>query len=146
MNCPNTLGLYMRCRPMLILAANEIRVQFPCDTEIDLVLADCFAPPLMSRPDPHGPSVPLAEGVAAYRAVAGQIEAAPRWLRCWLPVPKYDREWFRALVPNSKQLGWLWISPTLTLNAWLIESGHASKTQPLPTSRLYDGSCVESME
>ena len=144
--CPNTLGLYVRVHPMLVLHANEIRVQMPCDTEIDLVLADCFTPPIDQWSDAQQRRVELPAGRAAYRASVTTLDAAPRWLRAWFPVPDYDREWFRSFTPNSKQVGHLWISATKTLSDVLIEAGHASRVQAMPHSPLYDGRSLEALE
>jgi hypothetical protein len=66
-------------------------------------------------------------GIAAYRAAIDILNRSPQWLRIWLPVPTYDREWFRNLKPGSKQPGYLWIEPNLTLNEYLVQSQHATR-------------------
>lgn len=145
MQCPTQLGLFTRARVTLLLSANEMRIQLPCDTELDLVLADCFTPPLLTK-DSAGLVVQYAPGAAAYRAATAALKSAPPWLRVWLPVPAYDREWFRSLTPNSKQLGWLWIGVNRTLNHHLIETGHAKKQQALPMSPDYDGASMREVD
>lgn len=137
MNCPNILGLLVRCKPMIVLHANEIRVMLEDDSEIDLVLVNCFPPPRVRVVD--GTTYEVAKGMEAYRAAINAIESAPQWLRMWLPVPEYAREWFRNLQPGSKQAGHLWISTTQTLNEYLVERGLAQREQPKPGSPWYDG-------
>jgi hypothetical protein len=61
-------------------------------------------------------------------------------------VSKYDREWFRNLKPCSKQPGYLWITPDLTLNEYLVQSQHATRDQALPGSKLFDGYSIEDAE
>lgn len=139
MKCPNVLGLFTRARVMLVLHANEIRLILPCDSEIDLVLADCFSPPVVQWDEAKRDAVPFAPGVAAYNATVAALDAAPQWVRCWIPVPKYDREWFRNLKPGTKQPGHLWIAPDLTLNEHLVRMGYATRDQATPSSDLYDG-------
>lgn len=122
---------------MLALHANEVRIILEDDSEIDLVLIDCFPPPRVQRSD-NG----IAEhhaGMTAYRATVDALNAGPAWLRAYIPVPPFAREWFRNLKPGSKQAGFLWITPRLTLNEHLVGLGHASKTQPKPGSPFYDG-------
>lgn len=145
MRRPNVQGLFIACRPMLILQANEIRVLLPCDSDLNLVLIDCFTPPLISDSyaDDYYPP-----GKAAYEATRDVLDRlGNEWLLAWLPVPRNAREWFRHLRPASTQPAHLWISETQTLNEYLVESGHATKVQPLPRSPRYDGrtpsTCVE---
>jgi hypothetical protein len=145
MKCPARLGLLARVRVMQVLQTNLIRVILECDSEIDLVLADCFAPPLYTTDD-SGRARECPRGVAAYRATVDILERSPQWLRMWLPVPRNAREWFRNLKPCSKQPGYLWITPELTLNEYLIQSKHATPDQALPSSKLFDGYSIEDAE
>lgn len=145
MKCPSHLGLVVRARVICVLQSNLIRVMQPCDSEFDLILTDCFTPPLYTVDD-HGRSHPNARGQAAYKACVDILNRSPQWLRIWLPVPKYDREWFRNLKPASKQAGWLWIEPELTLNEYLVQSAHATRDQALPSSPLFDGSPLDDAE
>jgi len=138
MECPDCLGLFVRARAILVLHANEIRCSLPCDSEIDLILVDCFPPPRVAA-DESGRTRLVPEGMAAYHATIEAINASPHWLRIWIPVPRYDREWFPNLLPQSKQLGHLWITRTLTLNEHLVSTGHATREQPKPSSHKYDG-------
>jgi hypothetical protein len=145
MKCPPHLGLFSRARVMQVLQTNLIRVLLPCDSEIDLVLADCFPPPLYTTDD-SGRAKECPRGIAAYRAAVDILDRSPQWLRLWLPVSKYDREWFRNLKPCSKQPGYLWITPDLTLNEYLVQSQHATRDQALPGSALFDGYSIEDAE
>lgn len=127
---------------MLVLAANEVRVILPCDSEIDLILADCFTPPMMKSDPRTGRSYEYGPGIAAYRAtcdILKRVETKAAWLRLWLPVPEYDREWFRNLKPQTKQPGFLWIARNMTLNDYLVDSRHATRVQPKPSEANYDG-------
>lgn len=138
MEYPDVLGLFVRARAVLVLHANEIRVSLPCDSEIDLILVDCFPSPRVTA-DEAGRARLVPEGMRAYHATLDAINAAPHWLRIWIPVPKYDREWFPNLAPNSKQLGHLWITRSTTLNEHLVAGGHASRDQPKPNCSNFDG-------
>lgn len=137
MRRPNVLGLFIPCRPMLILAANEIRVLVPGDSDLNLVLINCFTPPLIDRDRPGAYYPP---GVAAYEATREALAPLDdEWLLAWLPVPRNSREWFRNLRPASTQPAHLWIGPEQTLNEHLIATGHATRDQPMPSSPRYDG-------
>lgn len=133
-------GLTMRCKVVGIarridqiatLAANVWRLQMPCDSEIDLVLINCFTPSLYQHTNnPYDEPRVSAKGNAAYKAACRLIFNAGTWLNVSIPVPKYDREWFPHLKPNSTQAGWLWLNETRTLNAELVLAGHALESEP----------------
>ncbi len=141
MDCPNLLGLLVKCKPVLVLQANQIRVMLQDDSEITLTLIDCFPPPLMRNGDGFIAENP--QGMEAYRLACDALnDLKTPWIRCWIPVPEYAREWFRNLKPGSMQAGHLWISPKLTLNELLVNTGNATNVQPKPGSPYYDGASL----
>lgn len=142
--CPKTRpefrGLHTRCKVIGIardpenptaIAANVWRVQLACDSELDIVLINCFTPSIYLLPEkPYDDPQINPLGNAAYKAACKLITEASPWLYLSIPTPVYDREWFPHLRPNSTQAGWLWLSQVRTLNAELILQGHASQIQP----------------
>lgn len=143
MKCPPVTGLLVRVKVVAVLQANLIRVMQPCDSEFDVVMIDCFTPPVYTVDPCTGRTDESPRGIAAYRATVDILNRSPEWLRVWLPIPTYDREWFRNLKPNTKQAGHLWLSPELTLGEYLVRSQHATKNQARPGSPLFDGNPVE---
>jgi hypothetical protein len=143
MRCPDFLGLAVRAKVIRVLQANQIRIGLRCDTEIDLNLIDCFTPPIMRWNDARYEAVQFPPGVAAYQAACKRLNESPHWLRVVLPVPQYDREWFRSLKPQSLQAGFLFLEPDLTLNEYLVREGFAVTKQPLRIDSWYDGDTSE---
>ena len=165
MRCPRLLGLMTRAKVMLALSPNMVRIMLPDDSEIDLVLIDCFTPPMTrktqhkrlgSDTDPpewyvrpsrspvevYDKDVPNPAGIKAYEATVSLLEQCPQWTRVFIPTPRHDREWFRHLKPQSKQPGHLWLSEHETLSERLVSMGVASKTPPQHGADLLDGSPI----
>jgi hypothetical protein len=142
MKCPPLLGLLVRVKVVAVLQANLIRVIQPCDSEFDVVMIDCFPPPIFTVDPCTGRSDNCPRGIAAYRAAVDILNRSPGWLRLWIPIPTYDREWFRNLKPGAKQAGHLFISPEMTLGEYLVGSQHATSNQARPGSALFDGNPV----
>jgi hypothetical protein len=144
MRCPSWLGLIVAVQVIRLNAPNVVRVKLPCDSELDIVLANCFTPPLVQR-DASGNVTTLPAGAAAAQFSLDAIAAiSPSWQpRVLIPVPSYAREWFRHLHPGTMQVGYLFVSEHETLNDMLVRAGHATREQPLPTSLRYDGNPVE---
>lgn len=143
MKCLPVLGLWTKCKIVAVLQANLIRVIEPSDCEFDLVMIDCFAPPIYMVDPCTGRVDDCPAGIAAYRASVDILNQSPEWLRAWIPIPQYDREWFRNLKPASKQAAHLWISPEMTLGEYLVRSQHATSNQASPASKLFDGNPIE---
>ena len=171
MRCPRMLGLMTRARIMFALSPNVIRIMLPDDSEIDLVLIDCFTPPMTTitqhlrlgsdadakdtpwplKPIPksadrYDKEVPNPAGVKAYQATVQLIEQCPPWTRVLIPTPQHDREWFRNLRPTSKQPGHLWISENQTLSERLVELGVATKVQPQDGASLFHGTAIRTSQ
>ncbi len=171
MRCPRLLGLMTRAKVVFALSPNVIRIMLPDDSEIELVLIDCFTPPMtrkvehlrhgsdadLTPPDWHvrvaRPAVtvhdreePNPAGVAAYKATVQILEQCPLWTRVLIPTPQHDREWFRNLRPKSKQPGHLWISEHQTLSERLVQLGVATKEQPKDGASLFDGTSIRTSQ
>lgn len=165
MRCPRLLGLMARAKVMFALSPNVVRIMLPDDSEIDLVLIDCFTPSMTcktqhrrigsdtSPPEWHvRPSRPTVEihekevlnpaGIKAMEACQMALFNCPTWTRVLIPTPQHDREWFRNLRPQSKQPGHLWLNEHTTLSEHLVETGHATKTPPKSGSVLFDGTSI----
>lgn len=149
MRCPRLLGLMTRARVVFAREANTLSIQLPDDSEIDLVLIDCFTPPLLEKVDHYrienGEKLlfhkerPNQLGVAALKVTTAAIAKMPTWTRVFFPTPRNDREWFRNLKPGSKQPGHIWITDKETLNEHLVQAGVATVTQPDYGSPNFDG-------
>ena len=168
MRCPRMLGLMTRAKVMFAISPNVIRIMLPDDSEIDLVLIDCFTPPMVKQTQhrrretiedqgwyvrPSRPAVDVYEkeqpnpaGVAAYNRVVELLKDCPTWTRVLIPTPNHDREWFRNLRPQSKQPGHLWISEHQTLSERLVELGVATKVQPQDGALLFDGTAIQTSQ
>ena len=154
MRCPRLLGLMTRAKVMFALSPNVIRIMLPDDSEIELVLIDCFTPPMsrkiehkrMGTDEKHDKEEPNPAGVAAYKATVQILEQCPMWTRVLIPTPQHDREWFRNLRPKSKQPGHLWISEHQTLSERLVQLGVATKEQPKDGASLFDGTSIRTSQ
>ena len=154
MRCPRMLGLMTRARIMFALSPNVIRIMLPDDSEIDLVLIDCFTPPMtrkiqherMGTDEIYDKEEPNPVGVAAYKSTSQILSQCPQWTRVLIPTPQHDREWFRNLRPKSKQPGHLWISENQTLSERLVELGVATKVQPHDGVSLFDGTAIRTSQ
>jgi len=169
MRCPRLLGLMTRAKIMFAMSPNVIRIMLPDDSEIDLVLIDCFTPPtslktehrrlgtderapewkVRSAPKPvlfYDKEVPNPAGVRAFEVTRKILSQCPEWTRVLIPTPQHDREWFRNLKPQSKQPGHLWISEHQTLSERLVELGIATKTQPQDGASLFDGTAIRTSQ
>lgn len=150
MRCPRLLGLMTRAKVMFALSPNIVRVMLPDDSEIDLVLIDCFTPPMTRKiqhnrwgtDEVYDKDEINPKGVAALKATQEALERCPTWTRVLIPTPKHDREWFRNLKPQTKQPGHLWLTEHETLSERLVSLGIATKTPPQNGSDLFDGSPI----
>lgn len=150
MRCPRLLGLMTRAKVMFALSPNVVRIMLPDDSEIDLVLIDCFTPPTARKiqhrrlmtDEMYEKEVPNPAGLKAMAATREALTSCPTWTRVLIPTPQHDREWFRNLRPQSKQPGHLWITEHTTLSEYLVSTGHATKTPPRSGSELFDGTAI----
>jgi hypothetical protein len=112
---------------MGVIAADQILIHLPKHYEIELILIDCLAPPESLPSTREGVAARINPAHIEARDQAGaMIAEAGKHVAAWIPQPARDDGWCRSLRPGTRHAGFLFLSPTETLNARLVSSGHCT--------------------